>query len=305
MTHTGLQATTMRLALRFAGAGILAIAPASLTEAQSAGKYLAMDSRTSTWVEGIPDTGVVIAHNVISGSKMRMDMATPEGRAPKPFPTDGPVSIIVSDSGRTFAYLDTKKSQYAIFRPRDMQAQLERLGMKREFSGTEAKVDSLGAGPAIQGRSTSHYRVGMSTTMTHSSPRNQQSVKIASTTEHYFPTAPIDPPNPPNPPDSTDLMNAFNGFATITGSDMLSMYGSTFKDFTDKMSATLQRLPRAMPLRTSVTTTITTQGVSRTTKSTIDYTSVQWVNADPKVFEIPARYKLVEFSAMAVPPPKP
>lgn len=276
--------------LRLAAA-MLALAPISLTEAQTAGKDLAMDFRTSTSVEGGPDSSVLTGHSVASANKVRIDMAATGGRSPTPLPTDGPVSMIVSDGGRTIAYLDTKNSKYMIFRQADIARAQAMTGVKMEYSGSEAKVDNLGAGPTMQGRPTSHYRVTMGTTMTLTGLVIQpQPVKIASKTEYYFPT---------------DIKSSFNAFASITGSDMLSMLGSGSKELSDKMKAVGDKLPKTTPLRTSTTTTVTTQGVTRVTRSNTQVTSVQWVNADSKVFEIPAGYTLVELPGMGGPPPAP
>jgi len=77
--------------------------------------------------------------------KMRLDVT---GSASKvsPMMSDS-VSMIVTDSGKTITYLDKKKSQYLRVRPTEIVNQAQQMGgMKMEFSGTEAKVDSLGAG---------------------------------------------------------------------------------------------------------------------------------------------------------------
>jgi hypothetical protein len=86
---------------------------------------------------------------------------------------------------------------------------------------------------------------------------------------------------------------------------MANMFGGSSKEFAQKLKAAEAKLPKAPPLRTSTTATITTQGVTRVTKSNTEVTSVQWVNADPKVFEIPAGYTAVELPAIGGPPPDP
>lgn len=281
----------MRVALRFAGAAALALAPVSVTEAQVAGKDLALNFRTSTSVEGTADSGVLTGHIVGSGTKVRIDMATTGGRSPTPLPTDGPVSMIVSDSGRTITYLDAKNNQYMTFRPGAMLAEAQALGgVKMEFSDTDAKVDNLGAGPRILGHPTSHYRVGTRMTMTIAGMGQQQSVRIASTTEYYFPT---------------DIKSAINPFASITGTDMVGMFGGSNKEFADKLKAAEKKLPKAPPLRTSTTATVTTGGTRKVTKSNTEVTSVQWVTADPGVFEIPAGYTPVPIPTMGGAPPSP
>ena len=274
----------MKLAVRVAAAGVLGFAPVSPANSQLAGKDLALDFRTSTTMEGIPEAGVLTGHIVGSGSKVRIDMSTVGGRSPTPLQTEGPVSMIVSDSGRTITYLDSKNNQYMSLRPGDMLAEARETGMvKMEFSDTDAKVDNLGAGPKILGHPTAHYRVGTRLTMRISGMGQEQSVKIASTTEYYVPT---------------DIKSAMNPFASITGTDMIGMFGATNKEFADKMKAAEKKLPKSPPLRTSTTATITTGGTTRVTKSNTEVTSVRWVNADPKVFEIPAGYTAVQVPKM-------
>jgi hypothetical protein len=282
----------MRFAFAIAGTAALVLGVVSAAEAQVAGRNLALDFRSSTVIQGSPDTGVITGHIVGSGSKARIDISASGGTAPTPLASDGTVSMIVSDSGKTITYLDAKNSQYMNFRPGEMLAQAQEMGgVKMEVSGTEARVDNLGAGPAILGHPTMRYRVitGMTMTIT-AMGQAQESVRIASTTDHYFPT---------------DIKSAFNPFASMTGTDMANMFGGSSKAFADKLKAAEAKLPKAPPLRTSTTATVTTQGVTRVTKSHTEVTSVKWVNADPKVFEIPAGYTAVGLPGMGGPPPDP
>ena len=283
----------IKLALRLAGAATLTLAPFSAADSQVLGKDLAIDFRTSTSMEGTPETGVLTGHIVGSGTgaKVRIDMSTEGGRSPTPLATEGPVSMIVSDSGQTITYLDAKNSQYMSVRPGEMMAEARQMGMvNMEFSDTDAKVENLGPGPRILGHPTMHYRVGTRLTMTISGMGQKESVKIASTTEYYYPT---------------DITSAINPFASITGTDMIGMLGGSNKVFADKLKAAEKKLPKAPPLRTSTTATIVTGGVTRVTKSNTEVTSVRWVNADPAVFEIPAGYTEVAVPSMGEVQPDP
>ena len=276
----------MTIALRLGAAAALILAPTAIAQGPVAARDLALDFRTSTSMEGLPETGVMTGHIVGSatGAKIRIDMSTEGGRSPTPLATDGPVSLIVSDSGRTITYLDAKNSQYMSVRPGDMIAEARQMGaVNMDFSDTDAKVENLGAGPRILGHPTTRYRVGTRLTMTISGMGQKESVKIASTTEYYFPT---------------DITSAVNPFASITGTDMIGMLGGNNKEFSDKLKAAEKKLPKAPPLRTSTTATITTGGTTRVTKSNTEVTAVRWVNADPGIFEIPAGYSAVEIPSM-------
>ena len=275
----------MRMVLRFVGAAALALVPLSYVRAQTAGKDLAMDFRMTNIVQGMADTGVATGHVVDSNGKVRIDMATNGAGSPlSPLSTGGAISMIVTDSGKTITYLDSKKSQYLRIRPADMLAQAQQIqGMKVEFSGTEAKVDNLGAGPSILGHPTSHYRVGTGMTMTISAMGQQQTVQIASTTEYFF---------------ATDLKSQANPFSSMSGADMAKMFGSNNKDFADKMKAAQDKLPKSPPLRTTTSDKVIAQGQTRVTNSNIEVTSVEWVKADPKMFNVPASFTLVRLPGM-------
>ena len=284
----------MRFASRAAVAAVLVFAPLTYADAQNAGKTLAMDFRMTNSVQGMPDTGVIVGHAVGASDKMRLDLSM-KGATAKVTPiADSAVSMIVTDSGKTITYLDTKKSQFLRVRPAEMVAQAQQMGgMKMDFSETSAKVDSLGAGPAILGHPTSHYRVTTGMTMTISAMGQQQTVKIASSNDAYY---------------ATDIKGFLNPFTTLTGGDMSAIFGTSNKDFGDKMKAVQQKLPKGTPLWALSTATIVAQGQTRVTSSAAEVTSIQWVDTDPKTFEVPSNYTATQLPGMggssseAIPP---
>lgn len=276
-------------------AAVMALAPVSVAAAQAKGKDMAMDFRTVTSVVGSPDSTVVTGHVVSSGLKMRMDMAA-TGRSPTPFATDGPVSVVVSDSGTTVAYLDTKQKQYMILRPAEMRARVNEMGMKTAFSEPVVRVDTLGPGPIFLGAPSSHFRLTVDLMMTISGRGRQDSVRVVSVTEYYFPT---------NNKSAISPERASYRFAGMTGTDMLGMLGSDNK-IADKMKAAESKLPQEPPLRVSNTVTLTGRGMAKVTKTDTEYSGARWVTVDPKVFEIPADYTQVQAPGSRVsPPPNP
>jgi hypothetical protein len=285
----------MRFASRLAGAAALVLAPMSYASAQNAGKTLAMDFRTTVTVQGTPDTGVITGHAVGTPDKMRLDVKMKGTSAQvSPLASDSTVSMIVTDTGKTIAYLDPKKSQYLRVRPAEMIAQAQQMGgMKMDFTDTKAQVDSLGAGPVILGHPTSHYRITTGMTMTISAMGQQQIAKISSTNDSYY---------------ATDIKGTLNPFASMTGGDMANMFGTTNKDFADKMKAASAKLPTGVPLRATSSNTLTAQGQTRVTNSQAEVTSIKWVDADPKAFEIPSTYTAVQLPTIggaqggAIPP---
>lgn len=277
----------MRLASRLAVAAVVVFAPLMHADAQIAGKTLAIDFRMSNSVQGTTDTGVVVGHAIGTADKMRLDLSM-KGASAKVTPiADSAVSMIVTDSGKTITYLDVKKSQFLRVRPAEMVAQAQQMGgMKMDFSETSAKVDSLGAGPAILGHPTSHYRVTTGMTMTISAMGQQQTVKIASSNDAYY---------------ATDIKGFLNPFTTLTGGDMSAIFGTTNKDFGDKMKAVQKKLPKGTPLRALSTATIVAQGQTRVTNSEAEVTAIQWVDTNPKTFEVPSNYTATQLPGMGGP----
>jgi hypothetical protein len=286
----------MRFASRVAAAAV-AFVPFAYANAQTAGKTLAMDFRMTNAVQGTPDTGVIVGHAIGTADKMRLDLTMKGAGAKNLTPiTDSAVRMIVTDSGKTITYLDTKKNQFLRVRPAEMVAQAQQLGgMKMDFSETSAKVDSLGAGPAILGHPTSHYRVTTGMTMTISAMGQQQTVKIASSNDAYY---------------ATDIKGYLNPFTTLTGGDMAAIFGTSNKEFGEKMKAIQQKLPKGTPLRASSSATIVAQGQTRVTNSSAEVTGIQWVDTDAKAFEVPSTYTATQLPGMggsssgAIPPPK-
>jgi hypothetical protein len=284
----------MRFPSRLASATALVFAPLSYAHAQNAGKNLAMDFRMTNSVQGAPDSGVIVGHAVGAADKLRLDITTKGASAQVSPLADSVVSMIVTDSGKTITYLNSRKSQFLRVRPAEMVAQAQQMGgMKMDFSETQAKVDSLGAGPAVLGHPTLHYRVSTGMTMTISAMGQQQTVKIASTNDAYY---------------ATDIKGVLNPFASLSGGDMANIFGTSNKDFADKMKAVQQKLPKGAPLRASSSATIIAQGQTRVTNSAAEVTGIQWVNADPKAFEVPSTYTAVQLPGMggsssgAIPP---
>ena len=267
----------MRFASRLASALALAVAPLTFAHAQEAGKNLALDFRTTVIVQGRPDTGVITGHAVGTADKMRVDVKMQgSGSQPGMLSSDGTVSMIVTDSGKTITYLDSKNSQFLRVRPAEMIAQAQEMGgMKMDFSDTEAKVDNLGAGPTILGHPTAHYRVATGMTMKISAMGQEQTVKIGSTTDSYY---------------ATDIKGDLNPFASVSGGDMANMFGTTSKEFAAKLKAVQAKLPKGTPLRAVNSSTLVSQGQTKVTNSQAEVTAIQWVPADPKAFEVPAAY---------------
>ena len=268
----------------------ITLAPIAMSNAQTPSKNLAMDFRTTVIVQGQPDTGVILGHAVGSADKVRMDLTMKgAGANVTPLSADGVMTMILSDSGKTVTYLDTKNSHYIRMRPAEMFAQTQQMGVKMDLTDTKATVDSLGAGPTILGHPTRHYRVGTGMTMKIDAMGQQQTVNIASTADYYY---------------ATDIKGALNPFASLSGADMTQAFTGTSKDFADKLKAAQAKLPKGTPLKATSTATMSIAGMpSRVTNTDAVVTGIKWVDADPKTFDVPASYTPLQLPGLNGQPP--
>jgi hypothetical protein len=85
-------------------------------------------------------------------------------------------------------------------------------------------------------------------TITISAMGQEQTVKISSTSDYYY---------------ANDIRGVINPFASLSGGDMAAMFGSSSKEFADKMKAMQAKLPNATPLRASSASTMISQGQTR------------------------------------------
>lgn len=246
---------------------------------------LSEDFRVVTTIKGSNDTSVVIGHAVGSRDTMRIDVTSQGKQLAGPPGLSGKVGMIVTDSGKAIAYIDHEKKQYVRVRPTEMIQQAQQMGaMKMDFSDTRATVDSLGKGPVILGHPTLHYRVATGMTLSMTAMGQQQVVKVSNSADYYY---------------ATDIGGELNPFASLSDADMVTMIGASNKEFTDKMKAIQARLPKRTPLRASSSATVEASGETRVIDSSAEVTSVVWVPADPKAFEIPSSYTAVQLPGMA------
>ncbi len=282
----------MRFAPRVAVVATLVLAPLSSAVAQNAGKTLAMAFRMTNSVQGMPDTGVIVGHAVGTTNKMRLDVSMSGAGARLTPLADSAVSMIVTDSGKTITYLDSNKSQFLRVQPAEMVAQAQRMGgMRMDISGTDAKVENLGRGPVILGHPTSHYRVTTGMTMKITAHNQEQSVSLSSSTEYFY---------------AVDIQGELNPFGSISAADLAGVFGASSNDGSAKLRAARDQLPKATPLRATISTTVAAQGATRITNTLAEVTSVGWVTSDPQAFEVPKSYTPAPGLQVqgATPPPK-
>ncbi len=226
---------------------------------------------------------------------MRIEVTTKgKNSLNSPVMASGKVGMIVTDSGNTVTYLDSQKQQYIRVRPIELVQQAQKMGgMKMDFSGTVATVDSLGQGPLILGHPTQQYRFATRMAINMAALGQQQSVQVSNNIDYYY---------------ASDIKGELNPFATLSGGDMVNRLGASNKDFSDKMMAAQKKLPKGTPLRAAYSATVVSQGQTRVSNTAVEVTGIRWVDADPKAFDVPAGYKEAQLPGMdgapggAIPP---
>ena len=271
-------------------AALITLFPVTTLGGQTPPKSLAMDFRTTVIVQGQADTGVIVGHAVGSADKVRMDLTMKgTGANVTPLSSDGLMTMILSDSGKTVRYLDAKNSHYIRMRPAEMFAQTQQMGVKMDLTDSKATVDSLGAGPTILGHPTTHYRVGTGMTMNINAMGQQQTVTIASSADYYY---------------ATDIKGTLNPFASLSGADMTRAFTGTSKEFAEKLKAVQAKLPKGTPLKATSTATMSIPGMpSRVTNTDAIVTGIKWVDTDPKTFDVPASYTPLQLPSLNGAPP--
>ena len=100
-------------------------------------------------------------------------------------------------------------------------------------------------------------------TMKISAMGQEQTVKIASTTDTYY---------------ATDIKAELNPFASVSGGDMANMFGTTNKDFADQAEGRAgQAAQRALRCAPSAPALSSRRDRPRVTNSQAEVTSIQWV----------------------------
>jgi hypothetical protein len=267
--------------------GVLCIGllPFFSSSGQTAAKTLSEDFKVVTIIKGSADTAIVTGRAIGGPERMRIDVTT-SGSNPKisPITSTGKVGLLVSDSGKTISYIDDQKQQYFSVRPAEMIQQAQTMGaMKLEFSETRATVDSLGAGPAILGHPTVHYRVATGMTMNMAAMGQQQAVKVSNNADYYF---------------ATDIKGVLNPFASLSGGDMVNMLGGSSKEFVQKMKTVQDKLPKGTPLRATSSSTVEARGETRVIDTQAEVTAIKWIPVDPRTLEIPSTYTSVQVPGM-------
>lgn len=255
------------------------------------GHDLSIDFRmTETGMSGgKPINGGGTGHAVISNGRVRYDM-TGNSRMMTMPGTEGSdsVTFILLDSGQTFILLQPKKKTYMRFRPAEMmegmQKMMEGMGaaMKFDITGSDPKVEKIGAGSDILGHHTTHYRVGGNMKVSVAAMGQAHQIETKSEVDEYV---------------AQDLANIMDPFRNLGSNSMGGIFGASAKEYMDKMKAARARIP-GFPLRTETHAIVSGEGQGSDVKSVQEVTALHMITAAPSLFEVPADYKQLTMEGM-------
>lgn len=198
--------------------------------------------------------------------------------------------MLVTDSGAKMTFLSVTEKQYLTFNPLEMiegaQKMMAGMGaaLKVDTGLTKVKVDSVGAGPVIDGHPTLHYRVTSRVHITMSMMANnaeidEQLIEDVDATPDYA--------------DLRNISQSMDKFGNLSGAFGLA------KDYLDDLRKAHERL-RGFPLRVVKQETRMTPGGAQKSTETIETKNIERLSVPDSAFAIPADYKPV--STPAFPP---
>ena len=230
--------------------------------------------------DGKPDT--TIGHTVSSRLGTRAEHS---GRFPSTVTPSFPSNIEImsfADSEMTMTFIDTTRKIYTVMQPSKLMGfAMGASGMKMESSDDVSTLDSLGAGPLINGHSTLHFRTHNSSKMTMMIMGDTSRMTQSVTADLYL--APDINPGEYDAETVTASMHAVQGMMP-TG--MQSMISGAAKN-----QAVLAK--HGMALKTVIEMTQTSAGGSKTQHQTIEIIGIQKTTVPASTFLPPTGYKKV------------
>ena len=244
---------------------------------------------------GKPTSGGGTGHAVISNGRVRYEMTGNSRMMTMPGMEQGDsVTFILLDSGMTFILLQPKKKTYMRFRPAEMmqgmQKMMEGMGaaMKFDITGSDPKVEKIGAGPDILGHHTTHYRVTGTMKVSMAVMGQTHGMETKSEVDEYV---------------AQDLANLTDPFRNLGSNSMGGVFGASAKDYMDKMKAARARIP-GFPLRAETHAIVSGEGQGSDVKTVQEVTAIHMITAASSLFDVPAGYTEVTLPNMPTMPPR-
>ncbi|MFN8581286.1 MAG: DUF4412 domain-containing protein [Gemmatimonadaceae bacterium] len=214
----------------------------------------------------------------IAGGKIRMDFI-PEPGQRSTMPKGG--YWILDADASTMTIVDPSEKKAMVMDPTGMTSALGAIGksgmMKMEFNNPEVKVEDLGAGERILGRSTHHYRITRSYDVAVQVMMMHKKSHHLSVSDTYLTNEFVDD-------------KAFQAFAKRFSSNLQGS-GEGFQ----KLMEAEKNVPRGFPMKVTTTNTDTDdKGQATTSTVTMEVQELSRANIDASVFEVPSGYEVVD-----------
>lgn len=229
------------------------------------------------------DSSTNVAHLTAAGSDIRTEFE--KGSTGGPFaslPMGDHGVIIARKGGTEMIFLNPDKKQYFSFKPIEMMEGARKMmasmggSMTFDTSASSMHQDSLGPGPVIDGHPTLLYRMTVRLTMNSSMMGHQNNIDVQSTSDF-------------------EVASDLGDFRDVLTSNQFSGMGESMgltKSFFEKAIPIEHRM-HGFPLHVVQRSTQTSNGVARTTTTTIDTKNIRRVTVPDSTFAIPADYKFI------------
>jgi hypothetical protein len=261
------------------GAGLLFVLSGAAPAQSRPG--LAFDQVIHTLAGGDSSTSVV--HLAATGADIRMEFE--KGSAVGPFarlPMGDHAIIILRNGGTEMITLNPDKKQYFSVKPIEMMDGARKMmasmggSMTFDTSASSMHQDSLGPGPVIDGHPTLLYRTTVRLKMNSSMMGHQNTIDTQAISDFAM---------------ASDLGDFADVLTANPFSGMSESMGLT-KGFFEKAVPVEHRM-HGFPLHVVQQSIQTSNGVTRTTTTTIATKNVRRVPVPDSAFAIPADYKFI------------
>lgn len=215
----------------------------------------------------------------IAGGKIRMDyLLEPGQKAGMP---KGSYMLLDAEAG-TLTMVDPSEKKAMIMDPAGMTSALGAVGksgmMKMEINNPEVKVEDLGAGERMLGRSTHHYRI------TRSYDMSMQVMMIHRKSHHVGVSDAF----------LTDELINDKAFAAFAKRFAVNMQGFGGEGMQKLMEAE-KNTPKGFPMKVTTSNTETSEkGEVTSSTTTIEVQELARASMDASVFEVPSGYEVVD-----------
>jgi len=239
------------------------------------------------------DVTSMVARGQVTGTKARLDFDATNGPS-MPMAERGNYMIIDGGSG-TMTVVDPGDKQYTETNMAEfgkgLAGMMSAMGgmVKMSVSDVQVATEKLGAGEAIAGHSTEHYRMTQSYTMAMSMFGRKSTTAMKGTIDYWV------------APDLKHLVNPFMEFGGSMAGSMGAM-GGGMQELMDKTQAAQKQLFVGMPVK-MVSTTVATdeKGNQSTTIATTEMSDFKSADIPASAFEVPSGYTKTELAMPGAP----